>query len=49
MEQNRAPRNNPTLKQAINLWQKKARICNGGQIVYSKIGAGKTGQLHVKQ
>ena len=48
MEQNRDPRNKPMYLQPINL-QNEARIHNGEKIVSSTNGAGKAGQLHVKQ
>ena len=44
MEQNRKPRDKLT-----HLWSTKARIHNGEKTVSSISGAGKTGQLHIKQ
>ena len=44
VEQDRKPRDKPTY-----LWSKEARICNGEKTVSSISGAGKTGQLHVKE
>ena len=48
MEQDRKPRNKP-----ICLWvpyfTKEARIYNGAKTASSINGAGKTGQLHVKE
>ena len=47
MEQDRKPRDKP-----MHLWStmtKEARIYNGEKIVSSISGAGKTGQLHVKE
>ena len=43
MEQDRKPRNKPLFL------TKEARIYNGTQTVSSVNGAGKTGQLHVKE
>ena len=45
MEQDRKPRNKPTYGQSMT---KEARIYNGKKIVSTKIGAGKTGRLHIK-
>ena len=47
MEQNREPRNEPTLKWEI--MTKEVRIYNGEKTASSISGAGKTGQLHVKE
>ena len=49
MEQDRKPRNKP-----MHLWlpyfrQKEERIYSGAEITSSINGAGKTGQLHVKE
>ena len=49
MEQNRELRNKPTHSSSINLRQRSARIYNGEDKVSSISGAGKTGQLHVKE
>ena len=46
MEQNRKPRDEPTHTLSLI---KEARIYNGEKIVSSISGAGKTGQLHVKE
>ena len=47
MEQNREPKTNPcTYGQSAT---KETRIYNGGKTVCSICGAGKTGQLHVKE
>ena len=44
MEQDRKPRDKPTLSLI-----KEARIYNGEKTASSISGAGKTGQLHVKE
>ena len=46
MEQDRKPRDKPT-----HLWSatEEARLYNGENTVSSISGAGKTGQLHVKE
>jgi len=46
VEQDRKPRIKPMHLQSTN---KEARIYNGEKIVPSISGAGKTGQLHVKE
>ena len=48
MKQDRKPRDKPTHLWSTNL-TKKARIYNGEKAVSSVSGAGKTGQLHVKE
>ena len=48
MEQDRKPRDKPTHIWSTNL-TKEAKIYNGEKIVSSISGAGKTGQLHVKE
>ena len=45
MEQDRKPRDNPTYL----FLMKKARVYNRSKIDSSVSGAGKTGQLHVKE
>ena len=47
MEQNRAPRNKPTLKWPL-IYEKEIRIYNGKKIASIK-GAGKIEQLHRKE
>ena len=49
MEQDRKPRDKPMHLWSTNLWHWKARIYNGEKTVSSISGAGKTGQLHVKE
>ena len=48
MEENRKPRNKPTYLWSINLTE-EARIYNEEKTVSSVSGAGKTGQVHVKE
>ena len=48
MEQGRKPRNKPTLMVTLSLTN-EARIYNGEKTAASVSGAGKTGQLHVKE
>ena len=48
MEQDRKPRDKPTHQWSTNLTE-EARIYNGEKTVSSISGAGKTGQLHVKE
>ena len=48
MEQNREPRNKPTHLWSINLQQGRQEYTMGYR-VSSISGAGKTGQLHVKE
>ena len=49
MEQDRKPRDKPTLSSQVTLpLIKEARIYNGEKTASSISGAGKTGQLHVK-
>ena len=48
MEQDRKPRDKPTHMVTLPLI-KEARIYNGEKTVSSVSGAGKTGQLHVKE
>ena len=47
MEQDRKPRDKPTHIVTLSLI-KEARIYNGEKTATSRSGAGKTGQLHVK-
>ena len=48
VEQDRKPRDKPT-HLAILFLTKKARIYNGAKTASSISGAGKTGQLHIKE
>ena len=48
MEQYRKPRDKPTHMVTLSLI-KEARIYNGEKTISSTSGAGKTGQLHVKE
>ena len=49
LELNRKLRNKPT-HPLVNLFMtKEARLYSGGNTIYSIIGTGKTGQLHVKE
>ena len=48
MEQDRKPRDKPTHLWSTNL-TKEVRIYNGEKTASSTSGAGKTGQLHVKE
>ena len=48
MEQDRKPRHKPTHTVTLSL-VKEARIYNGEKTSSSISGAGKTGQLHVKE
>ena len=48
MEQNRQPRINPHINGQL-IYDKGIRIHNGEKTVSSVSGAGKTGQLHVKE
>ena len=48
MEQDRKPRDKPTLMVTLSLTN-EARIYNGEKTAASVSGAGKTGQLHVKE
>ena len=48
--QNRKPRNKPTHLWSNTLWQKRKDCLHNGEKTDSSInGAGKTGQLHVKE
>ena len=49
MEQGRKPRDKPMHLQSFKAVTKEARIYNGEKKVPSISGAGKTGQLHVKE
>ena len=49
VEQDRKSRNKPTHLQSTNQMTKEARIYNGEKMVPSVSGAGKTGELHVKE
>ena len=49
VEQDRKPRDKPTHLWSTNLWTKEARIYNEEKTASSRSGAGKTGQLHVKE
>ena len=49
MEQDRKPRNKPMHLQVPYFLTKEARIYNGAKTASSINGAGKTGQLHVKE
>ena len=49
MEQDRKPRNKPMHLWVPYFFTKEARIYNGAKTASSKNGAGKTGQLHVKE
>ena len=49
MEQDREPRGKPTPPISTLFLTKEARIYNGAKIASSINGAGKTGQLHVKE
>ena len=48
MEQDRKPRNKPLIYGYLS-FAKEARIYNGAKTASSVNGAGKTGQLHVKE
>ena len=48
MEQDRKPRNKPMYLWVPYFFTKEARIYNGAKTAPSMNGAGKTGQLHVK-
>ena len=49
MEQDRKPRNKPMHLLGTLFLTKEARIYNGAKTASSISGAGKTGQLHVKE
>ena len=49
MEQDRKPRNKPMHLWVPYCFTKEARIYNGAKTASSISGAGKTGQLHVKE
>ena len=49
IEQNKEPQNKPTHLHVINLWQRKQEYTMEKKIISSTSGAGKGGQLHVKQ
>ena len=49
MKQDRRSRNKPMHQMGILFLTKKARIYNGAKKASSINGAGKTGQLHVKE
>ena len=49
MEQDRKPRIKPMHLWVPYFFTKEARIYNGAKTASSKNGAGKTGQLHVKE
>ena len=49
MEQDRKPQNPCTYGYLIFFFTKEARIYNGAKTASSINGAGKTGQLHVKE
>ena len=49
MEQYRKPTDKPMHLTGTSFFTKEARICNGAKIASSINGAGKTGQLHVKE
>ena len=49
MEQDIKPRSKPKHLWSTDLWQKEARTHSGGKIVPSTSGAGKSGQLHIKE
>ena len=49
MEQDRKPRDKPTHIWSPYFYIKEARIYNGEKTASSISGAGKTGQLHVKE
>ena len=49
LEQDRKPRDKPMHLWVPYFFTKEARIYNGAKTASSKNGAGKTGQLHVKE
>ena len=49
MEQDRKPRNKPTYLWVPYFWQRRQEYLMGANIASSISGAGKTGQLHVKE
>ena len=49
MEQDRKPRDEPHTHMVTLFLMKEARIYNGEKTASSISGAGKTGQLHVKE
>ena len=49
VEQDRKPRNKPMQPMGTLFLTKEARIYNGAKTASSINGAGKTGQLHVKE
>ena len=49
VEQNRKPRDKSTHLWKPYLWQRRKRISDGEKTISLTTGAGKTGQLHVKQ
>ena len=49
MEQDRKPRNKPMHLWVVYFFTKEARICDGAKTASSINGAGKTGQLHMKE
>ena len=49
MEQDRKPRDKPTHIMGTQFTTKEARTYNGEKTASSITGAGKTGQLHVKE
>ena len=49
MEQDRKPRNKPNAPMGTLFLSAEARIYNGAKTATSIHGAGKTGQLHVKE
>ena len=49
MEQDRKPRDKPTHIRSAKSTRKEARLYNGEKTVSSVNGAGKPGQLHVKE
>ena len=49
MEQDRKPRNKPMHLWVPYFFTKEARIYNGAKTASSLNGAGKTGQLHIKE
>ena len=49
MGQTKEPRNKPTCIRSKDSMRKEARIYNGENTASSINGAGKTGQLHVKE
>ena len=49
MEQDKKPRNKPMQLWVLYFFAKEERIYNGAKTASSLNGAGKTGQLHVKE